>query len=116
MYFVIMPISDFIVIFSRVLDVFVNCPSIICLPSMLIFYGETPLVKCGPPSFFFTSIQPPQPSSVYFLHLLFIYFTANISFHLIQLILCFQQTGEIDNITISWGKVFWLCDTLQTYL
>jgi hypothetical protein len=40
------------------------------------------------------------------------YFTApqtNISFHTIRLILCFQQTGEIDNLTVSWGKVVWLC-------
>jgi hypothetical protein len=20
-----------------------------------------------------------------------------------------QQTGEIDNLTVSWGKVYWLC-------
>ena len=54
----------------------------------------------------FTLINQPQSSSVYFLQF---YFTANISFHTIQLILCFQQTGEIDNLTESWGKVFWLC-------
>ena len=31
----------------------VNCPSVICLPNMLyIFYGETPLVNCGPRSSF----------------------------------------------------------------
>jgi hypothetical protein len=22
---------------------------------------------------------------------------------------CFQQIGEIDNLTVSWDKVFWLC-------
>jgi hypothetical protein len=22
---------------------------------------------------------------------------------------CYQQTGEIDNLTASWGKVSWLC-------
>jgi hypothetical protein len=40
------------------------------------------------------------------------YFTSprtNISFHTIRLILYFQQTGEIDNLTVSWGKVVWLC-------
>ena len=63
-------------------------------------------MNCGPRSFFFTLINQPQSSSVYFLQF---YFTANISFHSIQLILCFQQTGEIDNLTVSWGKVFWLC-------
>jgi hypothetical protein len=58
------------------------------------------------PVLFFTLLNQPQSSSVYFLQF---YFTANISFHSIQLILCFQQTGEIDNLTVSWGKVFWLC-------
>jgi hypothetical protein len=33
----------------------------------------------------------------------------NILFHMIHLILCFQQTSEIDNLTTSWGKVLWLC-------
>jgi hypothetical protein len=28
---------------------------------------------------------------------------------MIRLILCLQQTGEIDNLTASWGKVLWLC-------
>jgi hypothetical protein len=27
-------------------------------------------------------------------------------YHSIRLILCLQQTGEIENLTISWGKVF----------
>src|SRR4051812_48194673 len=36
--------------------------------------------------------------TVYFLQ-------ATIIFHTICLILCFQQTGEIDNLTVSWGKV-----------
>jgi hypothetical protein len=33
----------------------------------------------------------------------------NIFYHMIRLILCLQQTGEIDNLTASWGKVLWLC-------
>src|SRR4051812_38215281 len=33
----------------------------------------------------------------------------NITFHTIQLIFCFQQTGEIDNLTVRWGKVLSLC-------
>src|SRR3954465_55615 len=68
------------------------------------------------PVLFFTSKHPPQSSFVYFLQLLFFYFTANISFHSIQLILCFQQTGEIDNLTLSWGKVFLLCCAGSTLL
>ena len=34
---------------------------------------------------------------------------ANIIFHTIRIILCFQQAPEIDNLTVSWGKVSWLC-------
>src|SRR3954464_15754599 len=109
MYLVVMPVSDFIVIFSTILDVFFNCPSVICLPSMLIFYGETPLVNYGPRSFSLHQYINRNQALFTFCNLLFIYFTANISFHSIQLILCFQQTGEIDNLTESWGKVFWLC-------
>jgi hypothetical protein len=33
----------------------------------------------------------------------------NIFYHTIRLILYLQQTGEIDNLTASWGKVLWLC-------
>src|SRR3954463_5783636 len=32
-----------------------------------------------------------------------------VTFHTIQLILCFQQTGEIDNLVVRWGKVLSLC-------
>jgi hypothetical protein len=76
---------------------------------MLYLYGEAPLVNCGPWSillhFYYHLLQA-----------LFIfgkhYFTlpqTNISFHTIHLILCYQQTSQIDNLTVSWGKVVWLC-------
>ena len=84
----------------------VNCPSVICLPSMLYILSRDASSELWTPVLFFTLLNQPQSSSVYFLQF---YFTANISFHSIQLILCFQQTGEIDNLTVSWGKVFWLC-------
>src|SRR3954466_6995021 len=41
--------------------------------------------------------------------LLFTFLQTTITFHTIQLILCFQQTGEIDNLTVHWGKVLSLC-------
>jgi hypothetical protein len=50
----------------------------------------------------FTFILPSTINIVYFPQ-------TNISFHTIRLILCFRQTSEIDNLTVSWGKVFWLC-------
>jgi hypothetical protein len=47
-------------------------------------------------------------TSAIIIHLLQI----NIIFHTIRLILYYQQTGEIDNLTASWGKVSWLCCVL----
>ena len=45
----------------------INCPSVICLPSMLfICYGETPLVNCGPRSYFLYWYTT-KPHSIYFL-------------------------------------------------
>ena len=37
-----------------------------------------------------------------------IFLQITIIFHTIWLILCFQQAGEIDNLTVCWGKVSWL--------
>ena len=50
-----------------------------------------------------------RSQSLYFVFVLLSLFYSNISFHTIQLTLCFQQTGEIDNLTERWGKVSWLC-------
>src|SRR3954466_7496316 len=83
---------------------------------MLIFYGETSLVNYGPRCFSLHQYNHRNQALFTFCNLLFFYFTANISFHSIQLILCFQQTGEIDNLTVSWGKVFWLCCAGSTLL
>jgi hypothetical protein len=43
--------------------------------------------------------------TVYHLLVLFTCLQATIFYHSIHLILCLQQTGEIDNLTVSWGKV-----------
>jgi hypothetical protein len=39
--------------------------------------------------------------TVYFLQALFTFLQTNIFYHAIRLILCLQQTGEIDNLTAS---------------
>ena len=50
----------------------INCPSVICSPSMLfICYGETPLVNCGPRSSFLYINQTTTSNHVYLLQLLF---------------------------------------------
>jgi hypothetical protein len=75
---------------------------------VIYLYGETPLVNCGPRSILL-HILLSTVSTIYFLQALFIYLLqTNIIFYTIRLILCFQQTSEIDNLTASWGKVFWL--------
>jgi hypothetical protein len=72
---------------------------------VIYFYGETPLVNYGPQSILL-HILPSIASTVYFLQVLFIYLLqTNILFHMIHLILCFQQTSEINNLTASWDKV-----------
>jgi hypothetical protein len=50
MYFVVMPRVNRIVIFLtyHLYLYSINCPTVICLPSMCyLSYGETPLVNCG---------------------------------------------------------------------
>jgi hypothetical protein len=47
--------------------------------------------------------------TVYYLQELFTFSQTTIFYHMIRLILCLQQTGEIDNLTASWGKVLWVC-------
>ena len=51
---------------------------------------------------FSTDIQPNHTLFTFCSTVL--YFTTNTFFHIIQLILCFQQTGEIDTLTESLGQ------------
>jgi hypothetical protein len=43
--------------------------------------------------------------TVYHLLALFTFLQTTIFYHSIRLILCLQQTGEIDNLTVKWDKV-----------
>jgi hypothetical protein len=43
--------------------------------------------------------------TVYYLLILFTFLQTTIFYHSIRLILCLQQTGEIDNLIVSWDKV-----------
>jgi hypothetical protein len=82
----------------------VNCPTIICSPSMLfILWRDTSSELWTPGPFFYIHI------TVYYLLALFTFLQTTIFYHTIRLILCLQQIGEIDNLTVSWGKVLWLC-------
>jgi hypothetical protein len=52
-----------------------------------------------PGPFFYIAI------TIYYLLALITFLQATIFYHMIRLILCLQQTSEIDNLTVSWGKV-----------
>jgi hypothetical protein len=57
-------------------------------------------VNYGPRSkFFYIAI------TVYYFTYLFTFLQTITFYHSIRLILCSQQTGEIDNLTVSWDKV-----------
>jgi hypothetical protein len=61
MYFVVMPRVSLIVILVMYVHYLysINCPTVICLPSMcFLSYGETPLVNCGPRSNFLYIVTP----------------------------------------------------------
>jgi hypothetical protein len=101
MYFVVMPRVNRIVIFLtyHVYLYSINCPTVICLPSMCyLSYGETLLVNCGPGPISFILLSP-----VYFTRILLSLSTRYAH------TLCFKQTGEIDNLIVSWEQSIWLC-------
>jgi hypothetical protein len=52
-----------------------------------------------PGPFFYIAI------TVFLLPVLFTFLQATTFYHSIHLILCLQQTSEIDNLTVSWDKV-----------
>jgi hypothetical protein len=107
MYFVVMPRVNLIVIFLtyHVYLYSINCPTVICLPSMCyLSYGETPLVNCGPRSYF----HHIAITCLLYSHCLFYSHTLLFSTRYTHN-LCFNQTGEIDNLIVSWKQSTWLC-------
>jgi hypothetical protein len=83
----------------------INCPTVICLPSMCyLSYRETPLVNCGPRSNFLYIAIPFYFYSHCLLSCILLSY-----YHSIRSILYLQQTGEIDNLIVSWEKSSWLC-------
>jgi hypothetical protein len=106
MYFVVMPKVNLIVIlliYAHYLY-FINCPTVIYLPSMLLF-----ILWRDTTSELWTSVQ----FSLHCYHLftlltLFTFSYTTIAFHSIRSFLCLQQTGEIDNLIVSWEQSSWL--------
>jgi hypothetical protein len=71
---------------------------------VILSYGETPLVNHGPRSYFhYIAI-----TYLLYLHCL-LYLHITIAFHSIHSFFCLQQTGDIDNLIVSWEQSIWLC-------
>jgi hypothetical protein len=107
MYFVVMPRVNLIVILLIYACYLysINCPTVICLPSILLF-----ILWRGTTSELWTPVQFP----LYCYHLftllaLFTFLRTTIAFHSICSFLCLQQTSEIDNLIVSWEQSSWLC-------
>ena len=65
---------------------------------LVICHGETPLVNCGPRSILLQY-------TIYYNHCSLHFLQVTIIFHTIRLMLCFQQAGEIDNLTVLLGQI-----------
>jgi hypothetical protein len=107
MYFVVMPRVNLIVILVTYACYLysINCPIVICLPSMLLF-----ILWRDTTSELWTQLQfPLHCYTVLLLLELFTFSQTTIAFHSIRTILCLQQTGEIDNLIASWEQSSWLC-------
>jgi hypothetical protein len=106
MYFVVLPRVNLIVNFLtyHIYLYSINCPTVICLPSMCnLSYGETPLVNCGPQSYFHHIAITCLLYSHYLLYSHTLLFSTWYAHNL-----CFKQTGEIDNLIASWEQSIWL--------
>jgi hypothetical protein len=103
MYLVVMPRVNLIVIlltYARYLYS-INCPTVICLPSMLLF-----VLWRDTTSELWTPVQFPLHCYYLFTFLaLFTFSHTTIAFYSIHSFICLQQTGEIDNLIASWSKV-----------
>jgi hypothetical protein len=103
MYYVVMPIVNLIVILMTYVRYLysINCPTVICLPSMLLFilWRDTTSELWTSVQFFYIVITVLLLLALFaFLHIITFYQS-------IRSILCLQKTGEIDNLIVSWGKV-----------
>jgi hypothetical protein len=107
MYFVVMPRVNLIVIlmtYARYLYS-INCPTVICLPSMLLF-----ILWRDTTSELWTLVQfPLHCYTILLLLTLFTFSHTTTVFHSIRSYLCLQQIGEIDNLIVSCEQSSWLC-------
>jgi hypothetical protein len=107
MYFVVMPRVNLIVILSTYARYLysIYCPTVICLPSMCYFI----LWRDTTSELWIPVLFPLYCYRLFTLLALFTFSHTTIAFHSIRSYLCFKQTGEIDNLIVSWEQSIWLC-------
>jgi hypothetical protein len=106
-YFVVMPRVNLIVVLVTYIRYLysINCPTVICLPSMLLF-----ILWRDTTSELWTLVQfPLYCFTVYFYSDCLLACILLSFYHSICSILYLQQTGEIDNLIVSWEQSSWLC-------
>jgi hypothetical protein len=87
------------------LSLFYQLPNRNLLTSMCyLSYGETPLVNCGPRSYFHYIAITCLLYSHYLLYSHTLLFSTRYAHNL-----CFKQIGEIGNLIVSWEQSTWLC-------
>ena len=100
MYFVVMPNgshSEHLGMYCIIMpSLFVNCPSVICLPNIASYLRETPLVIYGPWSYFYILFT--TPAAITCLLLLAI----PTVFHTVLLTLC---SARLEGLTTSLFRV-----------
>jgi hypothetical protein len=106
MYLVVMPRVNLIVILSTYAHYLysINCPTVICLLSMSLF-----ILWRDTTSELWTPVFPLHCYHLFTLLALFTFSHTTTAFHSICSFLCLQQTGEIDNLIVSWEQSTWLC-------
>jgi hypothetical protein len=83
----------------------INCPTVICVPSMSLF-----ILWRDTTSELWTPVQfPLHCYHMFTLLALFTFSHTTIAFHSIRSFLCLQQTSEIENLIISWEQSSRLC-------
>ena len=105
MYFDVMPNgshSEYLGMYCIVMpSLFVNCPTVICLPNIASYLRETPLVICGPWSILHT-VYNTCCNHLFPVTCYNSYCFPHVAFNSL-----FCKTGEIDNVSVSsWAK-FW---------
>ena len=103
MYFVVMPNrnhSEHLGMYCIVMpSVFVNCPAVICLPNIASYLRETPLVNCGPWSYFYILFTTPA-AIICFLLLAII----PAVFHTLLLTLCSARPERLTTSLFQVGQ------------